>query len=387
MPELNFVATTMAGLEDVLETEIQAHGGENTRKYKRAVAFTGSFALMYKLNFSLRTALRVLWKIRTFRIRTADDYYNGIYRIAWENYLPSGASFAIHPVVNSPLFQNTHFAALRAKDALVDRLRDKTGKRPDVVLKDPDVQINIHVSRSFTDVSLDSSGEPLFKRGYRKDGWEAPLNEVLAAGMLLLAGWEGQQSFLDPMCGSATLAIEAAMIAMGIPPGAFGRKYSFQNWSDYDENLFNMMAESQMKSRDFKHRIIASDISASAVRSAITNVKSARLEDVIEVKHEDFFKSSGEEDDGLIVMNPPYNERIKQYRIDEFYKKIGDHLKSEYKGYTAWILSAAMDALKRIGLKPGEKIPLINGKLECKFQKYELFPGFRNEYLAGKNPK
>jgi len=271
---------------------------------------------------------------------------------------------------------------LKAKDAIVDRLRNKTGHRPDVDLRNPEVLINIHVNNSIVDLSLDSSGEPLYKRGYRLEGFEAPLNEVLAAGMIKLSGWTGDSDFLDPMCGSGTLAIEAAMIAKGIPPGVFRSSYSFQNWNGYDEDLYRRILEDMMVSKSFDHIIVASDISVQALESARKNINEAILEDMIELKHIDFFETKARSGNGLIIINPPYGERIKKERMNDFYKKIGDHLKFNFPGYTAWILSANLEALKLIGLKPSLKIPLINGKLDCRFNKYELFSGKRVDYLT-----
>ncbi|MGC9343025.1 MAG: THUMP domain-containing class I SAM-dependent RNA methyltransferase [Bacteroidales bacterium] len=382
MPQMEFIATTLSGLEKILEKEIIELGGENTKIYRRAVSFRGGMALLYKLNFSLRTALRILYKLKTFRLKSEEDYYKGINLIAWEDYFLNSKTIAVNAVINTPFIKNSHYAALKAKDAIVDHFRDKTGRRPDVDTNNPDIIINVHVDNQFVDISLDSSGEPLFKRGYRVDGFEAPLNEVLAAGMIMMTGWTGESDFIDPMCGSATLSIEAAMIAKGIPAGVLRGSYAFQNWKDYDEDLYRRMVESMMVSKNFSHHIYASDISAKAFNAAKKNIKEAMLEDIIELESIDFFDTRARDDEGLMILNPPYGERISQDRISEFYKRIGDHLKFNYPGHTAWILSANLEALKYIGLKPGIKQDLVNGQLKCKYHKYELFKGKRIDFLS-----
>jgi putative N6-adenine-specific DNA methylase len=379
---MEFIATTLTGLEEVLEKEILDLGGEDTKIYRRAVSFRGGLALLYKLNFSLRTALRILYKLKTFRMKTEEDYYKGLSLIPWEDYFRNSKTISVKAVINSPVINNSHYASLKAKDAIVDRFRDRTGKRPDVDVRNPDILINVHVDNQFVDVSLDSSGEPLFKRGYRIDGFEAPVNEVLAAGMILLTGWKGDSDFIDPMCGSGTLSIEAAMIAKSIPAGVLRSSFAFQNWNDYDEDLYRRMVESMMVSREFNHKIFASDISVEACNAAKKNVKEALLEDIIQLKTRDFFETGGVKEPGLIILNPPYGERMQQEKINEFYKKIGDHLKFEYSGHTAWILSANREALKFIGLRPAEKKDLVNGQLKCKYQKYELFKGKRIDFLS-----
>lgn len=379
---MEFTATTLAGLENVLEKEIIDLGGQNTRIYRRAVSFEGGLSIMYKMNLGLRTALRVLYKIKTFRLRTESDYYRGIKSIPWEDYFESSKTIAVKAVVSSSLFNNSQFAALKAKDALVDRFREKSGSRPDVDIKSPEINIHIHVDNQFVDVSLDSSGEPLFKRGYRVDGFEAPLNEVLAAGMILMTGWEGDSDFIDPMCGSGTLSIEAAMIARNIPPAVLRKSFSFQNWRHYDEELYIRNAESLMVSKDFNYNIYTFDISARASKAAEKNFKQALLDDVLKPVTKDFFDTRAMNKEGLIIVNPPYGERIRQEKINEFYKKIGDHLKFEFSGYSAWILSANKEALKFIGLKPESKMDLLNGRLKCKYQKYDLFKGKRADFIS-----
>lgn len=381
MIKSQFIATTLKGLEDVLETEIKKLGGENVRKLRRAVSFTGGLSLMYKMNFSLRTALRVLYQIHSTRLKKENDLYRNIFRTEWEKYISENKTIAVKAVVNSSMYNNSHYVALRVKDAIVDRMREKTGKRPDVDVKNTDIPIHVHIDKDILNVSLDSSGEPLYKRGYRLQSLEAPLNEVLAAGMILMTGWEGDTNFIDPMCGSGTIPIEAAMIAKGIPPGVFRKSYTFQNWVDYDEELYSRLVEGLMVSKPFNYKIYASDISAKAVNVIRKNVEAALLEDIIDVSVQDFFNRKPLNDEGLLLMNPPYGERIKQDRINVFYEKIGNHLKSYYAGFDAWLLSSNFEAIKKIGLKPSKKKDLVNGNLDCKFLKFELFKGKRSDFL------
>mgnify|MGYP006282051423 FL=1 len=381
MIKSQFVATTLKGLEDVLETEIRELGGEDIRKLRRAVSFTGGLSLIYKMNFALRTALRVLYQIRSVKLKKDTDLYRNIFRIEWENYIAENKTIAVKAVVNSTMYNNSHYVALRVKDAIVDRMREKTGKRPDVDVKNPDIPIHVHIDKDILNISLDSSGEPLYKRGYRIRSLEAPLNEVLAAGMILMTGWKGNTNFIDPMCGSGTIPVEAAMIAKGIPPGIFRKSYSFQNWVDYDEELYSRLIESLMVSKTFEHKIYASDISAKAVNVTRKNIEAALLEDIIDVSVQDFFDRKPHNDEGLLIMNPPYGERIKQDRINIFYGKIGNHLKTHYAGFNAWLLSSNFEAIKKIGLKPSKKKDLVNGNLDCKFIKYELFKGKRSDFL------
>jgi len=385
MPELEFVATSFKGLEKVLENEIRNLGGSNIRAQRRAVSFTGSYALMYRMNFALRTAIRVLYKLRSFRMRNDQDFYEGIYRLPWENFVDHQRTIAVKAVGRSPLFNNSHYVALKAKDAIVDRVRDKTGKRPSVDAVEPDIPVHIHINNQFVDISLDSSGDPLFKRGYRMDGFEAPLNEALAAGLIMLSGWNGQNNFIDPMCGSGTLSIEAAMIARGIPPGVFRSSFAFRNWNDFDEPLYNRVVDELMVSRDFHHKIIASDIAAGAFRAASKNIKQALLEDMIQLSVKDFFEKPVKTGEGTVILNPPYGERIKRSNMNSFYQKMGDRFKNHYQGHDVWVLSANLDAMKYIGLKPSAKYSLLNGKLDCLYNKYEIFSGKRSDHLSRQN--
>lgn len=381
MTKFNFVATTLSGLENILEGEIAQKGGEDIRSYRRAVSFRGGFALLYKMNFTLRTAIRILWKVKHIKLKSEKDLYDGVYSIPWEDYFDPSKTIAVNSAVNSSFYNNSHFVSLKVKDAIVDRFRDRKGRRPDVDIETPDVVVHVHIHQANVDISLDSSGDPLFKRGYRVSGYQAPLNEVLAAGMIMMTGWNGESDFIDPMCGSATLSTEAAMIARNIPPGILRKSFAFQNWSNYDEDLFNRVIEGNMISRPFDHRIFASDISAEAVEVSRKNIEKALLDDVIQIRKADFFDTKPLAKNGIVIINPPYGERISVARLVEFYTRIGDHLKRNYQGYNAWILSSNLDGLKHFGLKPGKKIDLLNGKIKCKYLNYELFEGKRSDFL------
>ncbi len=376
-----FVATSLFGLESILAEEISKKGGEDIQIFHRAVSFRGSMALLYKMNFSLRTAIRVLWKIKYLRLNSEDDLYDGIKAVPWEDYFSIDKTISVNAVVNSPFFNNSHFVALKAKDAIVDRFRDCTGTRPDVDIENADVVVNVHIHQGNVDISLDSSGQPLFKRGYRQGGYLAPLNEVLAAGMILKTGWDGDSDFVDPMCGSGTLSIEAAMIAKNIPPGVFRNGFAFQNWHNFDEGLYAKIVENEMHSREFKHKILASDISEEAIEVTARNIKGALLNDVISLENKDFFEIKAESDSGIVVLNPPYGERISISRLSEFYSQIGDHLKKSFQNYNAWVLSSNIEGLKHLGLKPSQKSDLLNGQIKCKYLNYQLFRGKRNDFL------
>ncbi len=374
-----FVATTLFGLEEVLAEELRELGAENISVYHRAVKFSGGTALLYKLNLSLRSAIRILMNIKSFTARNETDFYNEIHKMDWEGYFPAERSFAVNSAVNSKYFSHSHYVALKAKDAIVDKFREQTGKRPDVDVNQPEISINVHINDFRVDISLDSSGDPLFKRGYRTGQFIAPLNEVLAAGMILMTGWRGESDFIDPMCGSGTMPIEAAMIALNVPPGILRKSFAFMNWRDYDEELYTRIVETLLVSKPFNHKIYGYDISAEAVSLASENAASALLGDIIVFERADFMELRSPGNEGLIMMNPPYGERIREERIVDFYRSIGDRLKREFTGYQAWILSGNVSAMKFIGLKPSLKKDLLNGSLKCKFYCYNLFQGKRKD--------
>jgi len=372
--KFKLVAKTLAGLENVLADEIRALGGESVLVERRAVSFIGDQEMMYKANFHIRTAIKILKPIAEFEVTNRDELYDHAKEIPWTNYLALGKSFAIDATVQSEMFVNSMFASLRVKDAIADQFREATGKRPSVNSDDPDIRINVHLMNNHCTLSLDSSGDSLHKRGYRIGQGEAPLNEVLAAGMILLTGWHGEKDFLDPMCGSGTLLIEAAMIAKGIPPGMYRKSFGFEQWPDFNEKLFAEIYNGEYE-KEFEGKIYGSDISPMDIALAKANVKNASLSKVIELQVQDFINSEPPFANGIIITNPPYGERMKPQSITELYSSVGNTLKNKFAGFEAWIITSSEDGLKSIGLKPAKKIDLFNGALACSFRCFELFRG------------
>ena len=383
--EQNFelIAKTFMGLEPVLAKELTQLGAKDVKIGRRMVSFTGDKEMMYRANFQLHTAIRILKPISHFKAKSADDVYEEIRKIDWTKYLEQDKTFAVDAVVFSEEFRHSKFVSYKVKDAIVDQLREKTGKRPNISVANPDVRLNIHIAEDQCTLSLDSSGESLHRRGYRQESVEAPLNEVLAAGMILLSGWNGDTDFIDPMCGSGTLLIEAALIAKNMAPGLFRKEYAFEKWPDFDANLFDSIYNDESQEREFKHHIYGYDIDMKAVNTATLNVKAAGLTNDITVKQQDFkdFTQPGEK--SIIITNPPYGERISTPDLLGTYKMIGERLKHQFKGNDAWVLSYREECFDQIGLKPSIKIPLYNGSLECEFRKYQMFDGklkdFRSE--------
>jgi putative N6-adenine-specific DNA methylase len=372
--KFKIVVKTFAGLEPVLANELRALGAESVLVERRAVSFTGDKALLYKANFLLRTALKVLKPIAQFRVDKKEDLYNQAKNIPWSEYLTLGKSFAIESTVQSELFVNSMYASLKVKDAIADYFRELTGKRPSVNPEDPDIVVHLYLMGDYCEVSLDSSGESLHKRGYRVGQSEAPINEVLAAGMIMLAGWNGTSDFLDPMCGSGTLLIEAAMIARGIPAGIYRKSFGFEKWLDFDEHLFSEIYNADYE-KESSIRIFGSDISVQSCAIARANIKNAGLSKFIELEAKDFIELDPPFENGIIVTNPPYGERLKVRSVTDLYKSVGDELKQKYAGYSAWIISSSEDGFKNIGLKPSRKIELFNGAIPCSFRCFELFRG------------
>lgn len=370
------VARTLFGLEDVLERELQRLGAMDIKKGNRHVQFVGDQGFLYKANLCLRTAINILKPIKQFKIDTVDDLYHHVYDFPWEKTLAEGQSLVVHSSVFSDLFNHTQFAVFKTKDAIVDRMRNKTGNRPNVDTQDADIHVHIHIDRSFCSLSLDASGDPLFKRGYRTDTNIAPINEVLAAGLLLLSGWDGKSHFMDPMCGSGTILIEAAMIACNIPPNLNRNQFAFMQWSDWDQELYALILDSVLKkARDFPYKIIGYDKAPSAVLKSIENISNAKLDDFIEVEIKDFFNSKKELQGPLhLVSNPPYGERL-EINIPQFYASFGDTLKQHYPSTQAWIIVGSMDAIKNVGLKPSQKIKLYNGAIETRLVRYDIYQG------------
>lgn len=373
------VAKTLFGMEELLAGELRQLGASSIETGIRNVSFEGDTGFMYKANLCCRTAIKILKPITVFNIFTEEDLYKKVYEIPWENYMDVKGSLAVNATVFSDVFTHSQYIALKTKDAIVDRFRDREGVRPDVDLDHPTLRINVHIDRNICTISLDSSGESLHKRGYKVESTLAPINEVLAAGIIMLSGWTGQCNLLDPMCGGGTFLTEAAMIACNIPPNLNREEFGFETWPGFDVDLYEKIeAAALAKVRDFPHKIYGYDTDPVAIQKAKENVKSANLQDFIEVKQQDFFESEKGNDKPLfIIFNPPYDERISVSDIETFYSSIGNTLKRGYPGTQAWMISSNMEALKFVGLRPSKRIKLFNGKLEARLLRYEMYEGSR----------
>jgi len=369
------VAKTFFGLEDALATELKAIGGKNIVKHNRAVSFIGNSETMYKANYYLRTALRILKPISKFKVKTQKALYKNVKSYEWEKIFSLKDTFAIDTVVSSEYFKHSKFVALKVKDAIVDRFRDEFGERPNVDVENPTVRISVHIFNDTCTISLDSSGDSLHKRGYRTAATTAPLNEALAAGMILLSEWDRKSEFIDGMCGSGTIPIEAALIALNIPPGYLKKSYGFMKWKDFDSDLWNEIKDNVESKTKLDFKIIASDKSHEAIEVAARNIKSAKLLKHIVLEKKYFDEQSSESGSGVIIMNPPYGERLKEDDLIRFYSEIGDTLKNNFAGFDAWLLSASKTAMKKVGLRTSKRLTLFNGALECKYHKYELYKG------------
>ena len=375
------LAKTFKGLEEVLAQELIELGANDVQLERRAVSFRGDKALLYRANLCLRTAIRILMPIASFKAKDTDALYDQVKALNWSQYMTADQTFAIDATVYSESFRNSRFVTYRVKDAIADYWIDKAHKRPSVSTQIPDILLNVHVANEQVTISLDSSGESLHKRGYRVATTEAPISEVLAAGMLLLAGWKGQSDFYDPMCGSGTLLIEAALIARNIAPGVFRSSFAFEKWPDFDADLWNDIYNDDSNERDFIHHIYGSDASFYAIQQAAKNVKSAGVAKDIELKQIRMEEIKEVHAEGALVMlNPPYGERLKSNKeMEDLYSAIGTTLKHQFTGSAAWIISSNVEAMKCIGLKPSKKYHLLNGELDCQFNKYELFQGKRKD--------
>ncbi len=363
----------MAGLEEVLARELIEIGADEVQIGRRSVYFAGDLKLLYKANYCLRTALRILIPIDSYKIFSADDLYQRGKNFKWEELFDCEQTFAIQSTIFSDLFNNSMFASLKLKDAIVDRFRYKFGKRPNVDSKDPDVLINLHISNGFCTISLDSSGESLHKRGYRVGQNEAPMSEVLAAGLLRLSDWDCKSELIDPMCGSGTIAIEAAMLANGIFPGSVRKSFGFMNWRDFNVEAFKQVEAEANQLIANPVKIQASDISRRNIDIALKNAEEAGISQLIDFKISDFKVLEPVSEKPFLLFNPPYGERLLPGDTN-FYTMIGDRLKQHYTDATVWIISTPQ-CLKLIGLRPSRKIPVLNGSLECSFRKYELYAG------------
>ena len=385
--QFQLIAKTFMGLEPVLAKELAQLGASDVQIGRRMVSFSGDKELMYRANFQLHTAIRILKPIKHFKAQSADDVYEGVKNIDWSEYIGLEKTFAVDSVVFSDEFRHSKFVAYKVKDAIVDQFRERTGKRPNISISNPDIRLHIHIAdvapgESECTLCLDSSGESLHRRGYRQESVEAPLNEVLAAGMIMMSGWQGDCDFIDPMCGSGTLLIEAALIARNMAPGLFRKEFAFEKWPDFDADLFDKIYNDDSQEREFHHHIYGYDIDIKAVNTARLNAKAAGLTSDITVAEQDFKDFTKPAEKSIIITNPPYGERISTPDLLGTYKMIGERLKHQFTGNDAWILSYREECFDQIGLKPSIKIPVYNGSLECEFRKYQMFDGKIKDFRA-----
>lgn len=374
--DFRMVAKTMFGMEEILAAELLKLGAKNIEQGNRAVSFTGDKGFMYKANLSLRTALRVLRPIDSFKVSDEKSIYNGMQRTAWSQFMSHKDTLAIDCSLGTDLFTHSQYVSQLAKDAVVDQFRSAYGSRPSVDLEDPSLRINLHVAGDTCTVSLDSSGDSLHKRGYRDQTNLAPINEVLAAGMVLLSGWDKRSHFVDPMCGSGTILVEAALYANNIPPGYFRDSFGFEHWRDFDHELWNTIYDSAInRITDHEPQMLGIEISPNVAKKGKENIKLAKVDDIVKIQVADFREVDPPQGRGTVIMNPPYGERMDKDDINALYKSIGDTFKKRYKGYDAWMISSNMEAFKHVGLRPSRRITLYNGALECKFMKFEMYEG------------
>lgn len=376
--------TTFFGLEEILSMELQKMGGRNIEPFKRGVSVVGDMGFLYKANLCLHTALKVIIPIAKFTADNEQELYDGIKSIEWEQFISNEDTIMVEGVVNSEIFSHSLFVSQKVKDGIVDRFRDRTGSRPDVDLINPSFRLYVHIFKNEVSLNLDSSGDPLYKRGYRSDINEAPMKEVLAAGLVKLSGWEKHLLLVDGMCGAGTIAIEAALWANNIPPGYYRNQFGFMQWKNFDETLYDTIFESSVsKIKEDTIEIIANDIDAPTLKKAVTNTKNANVDDVIKCTNESFFDMSPSRGGGVVILNPPYGERLPVDEITKLYKEIGDKLKKDFQNFNAWIITSNPEAIKSIGLRPSRRIQIYNGSLECRYLKFELYGGSKK---AVKNP-
>jgi putative N6-adenine-specific DNA methylase len=384
--EMELVAKTIFGLEEIVAAELKDLGATDIELHNRAVSFRGNLELIYKCNLCLGTALRILIPITRFEVENEQQLYSEMQKIDWEEYIGVDDTIAIDCVLNTELFNHSLYIAQKTKDAIVDRFREKYDKRPSVDLDKPVMRLHVHIFNNTCTVALDSSGESLHKRGYRDKTNLAPINEVLAAGLVRLSGWDKQSSFIDPMCGSGTILIEAALWACNIPPGYYRRDFGFMRWQRYlafDKQLWESTYETAIKNIISEvPEILGGEISHHVARKAKENIKRAKLGNVIHIRECNMVDFEAPEGSGVVIVNPPYGERMDKDNLNELYASIGDTFKKRFAGYDCWIISSNMDALKNVGLKSSRRIPVFNGQLECRFVKYQMYTGTKKVMKA-----
>ncbi len=375
---MDLTAKTISGLEEVLADELKALGAKEVQTGKRVVLFRGNKEIIYKANYLCRTALRILKPIGVFTVRNEKELYEKVKRIDWTQVFGLRQTFMVNATISQSSMTHSLYVALKTKDAIVDQFRDKLGKRPYVDKENPTIYVDVHINREKCTISLDSSGASLHKRGYRVATDKAPINEVLAAGLIKLSGWKKDGDFMDPMCGSGTIPIEAAMEALNIPAGYYRKHFAFENWQDFDHDLWHdIKEEANNRISEYDHPIIASDQSFKAFNIARSNLKNAGLQLDVTLINKPFEKMNPRKWKGMLLFNPPYGERLEEKDIIALYKMIGDVLKTKFKGYEAWMITGNPAAAKFVGLRPSKKITLFNGQIESKFIKFELYEGSR----------
>ncbi len=376
--------TTFFGLEEILAEELRRLGGKNIQLFKRGASVVGDLGFLYKANLCLHTALKVIVPICKFNANNEHQLYDAIKTIEWEKFISNSETLMVESVLNSDVFTHSQFVSQKVKDGIVDRFREKTGQRPNVDLLRPDFKLYVHIFRNEISLHIDSSGDPLYKRGYRSDINEAPMKEVLAAGLVKLSGWEKHLLLIDGMCGAGTIGIEAALWANNIPPGYYRNDFNFMRWRNFDESNYDTIFESSInKIKEDKVEIIANDIDSYTLKKAITNTKNAKVDDAVTCTNESFFDIQPNRAGGVVILNPPYGERLPVAEIETMYKEIGNKLKKDFQNFNAWIITSSPEAIKSIGLRPSRKIQIYNGSLECRYLKFELYGGSKK---AVKNP-
>lgn len=383
--KFEMVAKTFQGLETVLANELTEIGAEDVQIGRRMVSFTGDKAMLYKANFCCRTALRILKPFYSFTAVDADQLYEEVKKFDWEKVLNVNQTFSIDSVVYSEEFRHSKFVTYRVKDAIADFFNEKYGKRPSIRIQNADMMFNVHIAGDKVTISLDSSGESLHKRGYRVGQTEAPINEVLAAGLIKLSGWDGNSNLIDPMCGSGTFLIEAALIGANIYPGIYRNNFAFERWNDFDSEIFEALYNDDSQEREFNFKIYGSDISPKAIDIATKNIRNAGVAKYINLEVKPFQNIVAAPENGMLISNPPYGERLAVDDLENFYRKIGDTLKNVFKGYSAWLIGPKNETFDMIGLKPSLKFPILNGSLECDFRQYVIFEGRYNDFVKDGN--
>lgn len=386
-PKFEIVAKTFQGLEELLAHELSTIGATDVTVQRRAVTFTGDTEMLYRANFQTRTALRVLKPIFQFKARNEEELYGQAKKFDWTTVMDISHKFAVDSVVNSEVFTHSRYVGLKLKDAIADHFRDRFGRRPFVDPKNPHIQVHIHVSDQDCTVLLDSSGESLHRRGYRTNQSLAPINEVLAAGLIKLSGWDFTKPLVDPMCGSGTILIEAALMAKGIAPGIFRKEFGFENWLDFDKSLLEKIFNDDSHETDHSPAVVGSDISKQVVEMAQDNIRNAGLQKLIQLFHKSIFDFDPPKEPGVVITNPPYGERLRKDQIEVFYRQLGDSFKQRYQGYDVWLLSGNMDAMKSFGLRPSTNIHLLNGAIECKYMRFPMYTGSKKAKFITKNSR